>query len=336
MFILLFVSSFLLSGLSYGLDAIEYEARNGMYWIKSKSKYPVFTIKPAVENDRLDCVEVFQFIDDNPELKVCKSDTERCLKRYITRRAKVVAFGSIYMQTGIPSKSSTFDWDIQPIQKSALDPKLLNEYAKQLGIDPKKAVVASINGTTLPRKVSWSREMEFRPFDRKERGGTSWFLQNTLKLLSKVEASNSYMLPPTRSSKAVQFGSKILNCELLEVNDEYVRVPFNYSVDGLRPVSESVAADIFGLYSELKRVEFPEPTSKVDKAILYGYEIAVKMPVKAKSQYSLSDIVRRLFKVRSKEVELAVYQTAEELRQALQVVDTYDIEGGYIKLIPKL
>lgn len=322
----------------YGQYDIRFIEKNGLKWIVPGGAIDEFGINPVNWNGENECKETIDFLSQSEALKRCKEQAPTCDKATeasLVRTGRRLAFGDKFKNTGIPSDKSRVDWDIQPNQIGMLDPALLFDYASQLGIDPDNSVVSFIDGKNLARNVKYSEPVIFRTYEQGRDGGNSWFFENMLDIVTTEEASEVYLLPPTKSAKAIQFGSKILNCELFKYPSEHVYVSFDYTVAGLRPVSSSHGDEVFKAYLALKEISFNESVSEIDKAIRYGYEIAANLSETTRDTLGVKFLVDKLFHSRGGKVSLRQYADADQLRQSLQVAASYDEENSFLRLVPR-
>lgn len=323
----------------YGQYDISFIEKNGLKWIVPGSTIPEFGINPVSWNGEYECKETIDFLTTSEALKTCKEQSATCDKATeasLVRSGRQIAFGEKFKNTGIPSDKSRVDWDIQPNQVGILDPALLFDYAKQLGIDPKNSVVSSIDGENLARNVRYSEPIVFRMYEPDREGGNSWFFENMLDIVTAEEAFEVYLLPPTKSAKAIQFGSKILNCELFKYPGEHVYVSFDYTVDGLRPVSLSQGNEVFKAYLALRDISFNDGVSDINKAIRYGYELGANLSEKTRDTLGIEFLIDKLFHSPQGKISLRQYMDAAQLRQSLQVAARYDKENSFLRLVPRI
>lgn len=324
----------LTASIAIGQHAIKYEEINGRYWITPAGDSRVFGIKPAIENPPVNCDETIDFLESNEVLKGCKNDFSSCNTDYLLTTGRKRAFGKNFKHSGEPSEASKVDWDIEPIETSALDPRLIQEYAEQLGIDYRKAVVSSVDGSALARNVTYSLPLLFSQYESGKPGGNSWFFQTMVGMLTDKEASDTYLRPPTRSAKAIQLSSMFLNCELKRHQTEHVFVGFNYTINGMRNIDKKDQEEIYKAYLQLKNMEFPPTYSELDKALLYGAELARLLDKSTIEAIGLKNLANRIFDSKENKINLRNYGNPVDLSKELSLVDQHYKEAAYIKLVP--
>lgn len=321
-----------LAGESYGQYQVKYETIDGLHWISSSSESYGFGLTPVDWDGGSQCEETLTYLTTNSTVKRCKEHQGGCNEALLARLARKRAFGADFDRTEQASADSRVDWDISSHATERLDPELLDSYARQLGIDPAQSVVATVGTENLAHKVNYFRPIVFRPLEEGQLGGSSWFFQNEIGMLTEDLALETYFDIPTKSTNAVQLVSKFLNCELFAYPQEYVFVPFNYTMNGLRPVSQEQGTKVYQAYQKLADFEAPAGSSELEKAVLYGYVLATHG---SGVQLEMANVVNHLFDVSNGIVLLRRYGSAIELTEKLKIKTSYERKGGYLKLFAK-
>lgn len=333
--LLVILFSICFSASTFAQVEIAYTEREGWFWIHRKDHSPTFGMTANHPISESLCEETETFLK-GPLVSACKRGSSTCDKEFLADFALKRAFGRGFKTSRKPRTTSQVDWLITS-ELDGLDPQQIDVYAAQLGIDPQLSVVQSVNPATLAQDLDEERPVIFRVYEKGQPGGNSWYFRHEIGMLLQTEEDKElentiYHKKSTTEPNAIQLTSRFLNCELQDIPEEHVYLPFNFTIQGRRHVSVDDAAVAYRAAAALAEMQFPESTSAIEKSILYGFELSQRIDAKTLKSIGLKNLVNHMFAIKSDKVKVKTYESIYATQEAMSVVGTVKMDNGYLKM----
>lgn len=320
---------------SYDVYSVENE---GVHWIYSNSPENRYGITPVTSINEAKCNEISTELAEAGMMELCRKDPDdiACLRDDMKMVAEAMSFGAVYSRTKQPEdidSAAIANWKLVGQGSHAADPQLLNEYAMQLGIDPKKSAVAQIElkDMKLAGEFGDPTFLFRRPVSTEHQGYSySWLFQDKFEM---VPEENKWLyFQHFKGSPEVTISSYVLNCELNRGASDYIDVVVDTTATGIRYHSPEVVDAAFKAYQELAAKEIPAVMTNEERSLMYGYYLARSFPTELVESIGLTNLAAMLFDQPEGKVTLKKLATKEQLNDAISIVGTHVNRNQTIRL----
>lgn len=326
-----------ISTLSFSQHDISSQKVNGVNWIFPNSPQNVFQVVPRTEIDQKKCAASFEAFNSMERMEYCREDhTDLMCPSFNVKEVGAAysfgpRFGSSKNKDDIEVAATT-TWEVTGSTNQALDPSLINEYAAQLGLDPRESAVAVVqpDGINLAKKDG-EPQFSFRQPESTDHEGYSysWLFQDGLEIL---QDRSIYINQAQQDRPYFTLTSYVLNCELSRGASDYLDIQADVKATGIRYYAPKVIDRAFKAYQDLASKNIPAGATKEDRSLLYGYYLARAFDAELVDTIGLKNLASMLFEERAGKIAIKPLADKAEFAEAISIVGTHVTQNQRVRL----